>query len=119
MKIKFFKNERGYKHADWADEELNSRELAWFLNDDIQADDVWCRQLIQIVENIQSGEVLNWEGNGNAHVLTLRQDGAEVENLYDESLPKVRISLSQFKQVIEAWLQFIKGSNKEMEIEIL
>lgn len=81
--------------------------LGWFLEQDVQNDIAWGRELISIVDNVVTGKRSTWQGTGNAHTLTLTPGEAHIENEYTQDVRPCSISPDTFKQVLTDWIDFI------------
>lgn len=80
-----------------------------YLEHDVQSFPGWCRELIQIVEDVIIGTRNHWEGTGNAYTLILTPDKARVESEFAEPEEVCEISLKDFKQALVGWLNFIEA----------
>lgn len=82
--------------------------VASFLESDIQGSTSMSKMLLQAIKEVSSGEVPDWSMTGNAHTITLSKDEASIESDFDESEPERRIPLSEFKQILSAWLTHLE-----------
>jgi hypothetical protein len=86
--------------------------LGWFLEQDVQADEIYCRELITTIEEIEIGIGERWEDVGNAHRLTLSPTGAEIESEYAEPTARCELTLTELRDVLTAWLAHVRGGNR-------
>ena len=107
VQVQLFRDEYGYPRAEAA---APYQILGWFLEQDIQADSEWARELIKIIEEIQSGTESRWEGTGNVHTLILTPEKAYIESEFAEPQATCEISLDDLKQAVADWLAFLEQS---------
>ena len=79
--------------------------LVAFLVMDIQRNPEWARELADRIEQVQAGKLLVWERIGNAYRLELTGKGALIEDLVDEDSPVQEITLEDFSNAVEAWIE--------------
>jgi hypothetical protein len=104
MNLQLFRDEDGYARAA-TDEEF--APLGWFLEQDVQADPIYCQQLIAICDGVLAGGG-EWSATGNAHTITISADGATIENEFvlDDS-GGCTLAVRDLRQALEAWLTHI------------
>ena len=79
--------------------------LAAFLVMDIQRNPEWARELADRIEQVQIGKLPVWERIGNAYRLELTRKGALIEDLVDEESAVQTISLVEFCNAVDAWIE--------------
>lgn len=80
-----------------------------FLGSDVHGNDVFCKELIDLCDQIRAGKLKEWSGVGNAHEVKIKGDFVAIENIYDHfDFPPCTISIDVFRKVLEEWLVFIK-----------
>jgi uncharacterized protein YacL (UPF0231 family) len=83
--------------------------LGHFLEDDVQQSMSYCREILAAIDQVSSGEMHSWEQTGNAHTLTLYPDRAIIEAEFDDSAAPCHLSLSELRDAVRRWLEFIKA----------
>jgi hypothetical protein len=79
--------------------------LVGFLVMDIQRNPEWANELAARIMEVKSGRLAGWERIGNAYRLELTGKNAFLEDLVDEDIRVQRISLKEFSQAVDAWIQ--------------
>lgn len=105
MNLRCFYSENGSPRATGDDKNIL---VAYYLESDIQGDTLRCQELLKIAQDVQSNQIPQWEETGNAHTLTLTPTQAIIEAEFDESLAPLNIPLTQFKQALQKWLDFLQ-----------
>ena len=108
MKIKLYHDAYNFPRAEV---ETPHEVLGWFLEQDVQSSIPWCRELVEIIENIQAGRDSHWEGTGNAHTLILTGKGVRIDNEYVDPPQSCDLSLHAFKRAVQEWLKFIQEAH--------
>lgn len=103
MRIRLFRDEKGYPHAEVS---KSWKVLALFLEADIQRDQRWGQEIIQIINKVQNQEISNWEETGNVHTLFVTPEGVQIVNEFTNDT--CSLSIKDLKQAIEDWLMFIE-----------
>jgi len=83
-------------------------ELEQFVESDIQADPVSCKELIDVIDQVQRGSVNAWEGTGNAYTVSLTGEGAVLHHEWSP-IPPCEVPLEDFRGALLAWLSGIQG----------
>jgi len=109
MKIKLYHDAHDFPRAEV---DTPHEVLGWFLEQDVQSSISWCRDLLKLVEHIESGRESPWEGTGNAHTLVLTGKGVRIENEYVDPPQSCELSLPEFKSALKKWLKFIQDAHK-------
>ena len=110
MKIKLYHDVHDFPRAEV---ETPHKVLGWFLEQDVQSSISWCRELIELIEHIESGRESHWEGTGNAHTLILTGNGVRIENEYVDPPQSCALSLHAFKRAVKEWLKFIQEAHRQ------
>jgi hypothetical protein len=63
--------------------------LGWFLEQDVQSSIPWGRELVKMIENVQSVQDSYWKGTGNAHTFILTGKGVRIDYEYVAPLNRV------------------------------
>ena len=79
--------------------------LVAFLVIDIQRNPEWARELADRLVAVKSGVLPAWERIGNAYRLELTEKGAMIEDLVDEDSPVQKVTLEDFSEAVEAWIE--------------
>lgn len=75
--------------------------LASFLEQDIQLNERWVEELLEIIRAVDAGEMETWEGTGNAFTLTLTPGSA---HLYNEYAPEeCTLSSADLAAALRGW----------------
>jgi uncharacterized protein YacL (UPF0231 family) len=105
MRIRLFRDKEGYPRAERS---KSCKVLALFLEAEIQQDQQWGQELIQIIDKVQNLKIDNWEETGNANTLLLTPEKAKIVNEFTNDT--CDLSLNDLRQAILDWLTFIKQS---------
>jgi hypothetical protein len=103
--MKFYRDGEGNPRSESG---AASALISRFLMEDIQDSLNTCREILGIVEQILNGELRSWKQVGNAHVLSLSADEAIGESLVAPAEKPFRISLEDFRDLIQSWLHFLE-----------
>lgn len=82
--------------------------LVAFLVMDIQRNPEWAHELAERIEQVKTGKLPVWERIGNAYRLELTGKGALIEDLVDEDSPEQMITLNDFRNAVQAWIEALK-----------
>ena len=82
--------------------------LVAFLVMDIQRNPDWAHELADRFEQVKTGKLPVWERLGNAYRLELSGKGALIEDLVDEDSPEQMITLNDFSNAVQAWIEALK-----------
>ena len=103
---KYYIDSDGYP---WADFSPPYETLGVFLVSDVQSCAETCDIVLSECDAILSGKEQRISGTGNAHTVTMTREGVLIENEYTDELPPCRLSIEEFRQVIESWKKLITG----------
>lgn len=78
--------------------------LAQYLESDVQESPEVARRLLDLVEQVASGELEEWEGTGNAFTLTLAPEGATIQPEFGFDTEPRRYSLDELREALIGWL---------------
>ena len=82
--------------------------LVAFLVMDIQRNPDWAHELADRIEQVKTGKLPVWERIGNAYRLELTVKGALIEDLVDEDSPEQMITLNDFSDAVQAWIEALE-----------
>ena len=82
--------------------------LVAFLVMDIQRNPEWTHELVDRIEQVKTGKLPVWERIGNAYRLELTGKRALIEDLVDEDSPEQMITLNDFSNAVQAWIEALK-----------
>ena len=85
------------------------QELAWFFEEDVQASDWACRNILSHIDAIASGREPEWTSTGNAHTVILTPRMATLENEYIEPKLTYQLPLEEFRRLMRECLAFIES----------
>lgn len=78
--------------------------LAQYLASDVQESQEVTLLLLELLDQISSGELESWEGTGNAFTLTLKPEGATIQPEFGTDTELRRVSLDDLRDALEDWL---------------
>ena len=78
--------------------------LAQYLISDVQESPEVTLLLLELVDQVASGDLKSWEGTGNAFTLTLRPEGATIQPEFGADTEPRRVSLDDLREALEDWL---------------
>ena len=88
---------------------LESRELlAQYLASDVQESSEVTLLLLELLDQIDSGELESWDGTGNAFTLTLAPEGATIQPEFGTDTEPRHVSLADLRDALEDWLSLIE-----------
>ncbi len=102
--IRCYRDKHGYPRADVG---AGHPEIPRFLEGDIQGALRICKEEIAAADEVERGVRPRWTGTGNAHTVTITPDGVTIENEWDDSYGIAKLSIAEFKQCLELWLECI------------
>lgn len=83
--------------------------LAQYLVSDVQESPEVTLLLLELVDQVASGELDRWEGTGNAFTLTLTPEGATIQPEFGSDTEPRHVSLDDLRDALEDWLAAIEG----------
>jgi hypothetical protein len=83
--------------------------LAQYLVSDVQESPEVTLLLLELVDQVASGDLESWEGTGNAFTLTLTPEGARIQPEFGEDTEPRHVSLDDLREALEDWLARIEG----------
>lgn len=86
--------------------------LAQYLASDVQESPEVTLLLLELLDQIESGELEGWEGTGNAYTLTLAPEGATIQPEFGTDTEPRRVSLDDFRDALENWLAGLEESDE-------
>jgi hypothetical protein len=110
MQLEFYWDEAGDARARATHDtggKAPGREVAGFLDGDLQGSAASAREVLRAVDEVESGRVPSWERTGNAHTLTLSRDGAALRNEMDEDAKPHHLTLQALRKAVGDWLAFL------------
>jgi hypothetical protein len=112
---RFFRDEHGYPRCEVP---APHQALGYFFEQDIQSSISSAEELIQHIDSVSTGKKEIWSCTGNAFNLELAKIGAEIECLWDESMPVCRIALSELRDAAVGWGRLISGLDETSILEV-
>ncbi|MDF2378594.1 MAG: hypothetical protein P1V18_00010, partial [Candidatus Gracilibacteria bacterium] len=72
------------------------------------------------LEEVLSGKREEFDTDGNAHILTINNKAAYIQNMYtDDPVEEVTCNIEAFEKAIRGWLTFITDKSKmHMEVDL-
>lgn len=104
--MKFYFDQVGSPHAEGSEKH---EALIGFLESDVQVSPASCREILSIVEEIQSGLRSSWEETGNSHTIDIENGIVSIVNDFSDSIPVCKITVEEFKNVVQEWLDVIES----------
>ncbi|MCC8376555.1 hypothetical protein CKY10_03855 [Photorhabdus sp. HUG-39] len=101
--MRFFIDKDGYPEVDLGYE---YHVLADFLSGDIQGSLRGVNEYLDLCESVKNGELLQWEGTGNAHTVTIKLDSVEIFNEYTEESLTIS-TIEEFRSYLERWKELL------------
>nr|WP_071823893.1 YacL family protein [Serratia sp. FGI94] len=101
--MKYFIDERGHCRVKT---EKEHHLIYSFLEEDIQSSLYGVSEYISACGTVNNGHIPEWEGTGNSHTITIRQDGVEIFNEYTEESLTIP-TIEKFKSYLENWKELI------------
>jgi hypothetical protein len=82
--------------------------LAQYLASDVQESPEVTLLLLELVDQVEAGDLESWEGTGNAFTLTLTPEGATIKPELGPDTEPRRVSLQDLRNALEDWLARIE-----------
>ena len=82
--------------------------LAQYLVSDVQESPEVTLLLLELMDQIEAGELASWEGTGNAFTLTLTPEGATIQPEFGSDTDPLRVSLDDLREALEGWLAMLE-----------
>ena len=95
-------------------DDLAYKSIVAYLEQDVQSSLVTVNDLLKSVSQVESGEIRNWQGTGNAHTVTLSSCEVEIENEFDDS-QYLSISLDEYRKVLLSWKSLISSITSDQQ----
>lgn len=83
--------------------------LAQYLVSDVQESPEVTQMLLDLVDQVASGDLESWEGTGNAFTLTLTPKGATIQPEFGSDTEPRHVSLDDLREALGGWLAVIQG----------
>ena len=84
--------------------------LAQYLESDVQDSPEVTLLLLELLDQIEAGDLESWEGTGNAYTLTLAPGGATIQPEFGSDTEPRRISLNDLRDALEDWYARIEST---------
>ena len=81
--------------------------LSQYLASDVQESPEVTLMLLELLDQIEAGDLEGWEGTGNAFTLTLTPEGATIQPEHGSDTERRRVSLDDLRDALEDWLAAI------------
>lgn len=109
LEKRFYYNSLGTAHVEFQDPAY--KDLEMFFSDDIGSNLKYARELVKRTCSLMSGSSEEFSGVGNSHFLRLNSEGAYVECDLFHAYPPVNLSLEEFRDLVQDWINFIETSS--------
>ncbi|HWN41999.1 MAG TPA: hypothetical protein VNW71_07230 [Thermoanaerobaculia bacterium] len=83
--------------------------LAQYLVSDVQESPEVTQMLLDLVDQVATGDLESWEGTGNAFTLTLTPEGATIQPEFGSDTEPRHVSLDDLREALGGWLAVIRG----------
>ena len=83
--------------------------LCGFLESDLQGSTELCREVLQSIDRVISGQQPSWQETGNAYTLLLSGQEACIEAEFDDQAEPCRLPLAELRDAVAQWLAFLEG----------
>ena len=104
MQLEFYRDASGNPRARC---EGPARVVAGFLESDLQGSSAAALEVLEAIDEVESGGIPSWRCTGNAYTLTVFPEAATIQDeMNDESEP-YRLTLAEIRGVVEDWLSFL------------
>jgi hypothetical protein len=78
--------------------------LAQYLVSDVQESPEVTQMLLDLVDQVATGDLESWEGTGNAFTLTLTREGATIQSELGSDTEPLHVSLDELREALGGWL---------------
>jgi len=112
MQLEFYWDDDGGARARATHAGGPGREVAGFLESDLQGSAASAEEILRAIDEVESGRVPTWERTGNAHTLTLSRDGATLRNEMEEDTRPHHLALPAMRQAVADWLGFLEKGRR-------
>ncbi len=104
MQLEFYRDSSGNPRARC---EGPARVVAGFLESDLQDSPAAALEILQAIDEVESGGAASWRRTGNAYTLTLFPEAADIEDETNDEAEPYRLTLAEIRGVVEDWLSFL------------
>ncbi|MFY9825249.1 MAG: YacL family protein [Thermoanaerobaculia bacterium] len=104
MQLEFYRDSAGDPRARCKG---RGKELAGFLESDLQGSGKQGREILRAIGRIEAGKLDRREITGNSYTLTLSPAGATLVNENDENAKRHELSLAELKEAVAGWAAFL------------
>ena len=108
MSLEFYRDEAGDPRAR-AVADRDREALAQLLESDIQGSAGLGLDILNGIEAVSDGRVLDWTRTYNAHTLTVSLDGALIEPEFDGESEPGFVPLADLREAVTRWIEFLDG----------
>lgn len=106
LDVRLYRDRFGYPRADASPPH---EVLGWFLEQDVQSDAAWGRELAGIVGDVRAGAREAYTATGNAHTLVLSREAARIETEFSDPPHQCTVSLQELERALLDWSAFVAG----------
>lgn len=104
MQLEFYRDSAGDPRARCKG---RGKELAGFLESDLQGSSKGGHAILRAIDRIEAGKLDRREITGNSYTLTLSPAGASLVNENAEKAKSCELSLAELKQAVADWTAFV------------
>jgi uncharacterized protein YacL (UPF0231 family) len=90
-----------------------AKVVGGFLESDLQDSTEAANEVLNAIDEVESGRLPSWERTGNAYTLTLSPDGTEIMDEMDDAGEAYPLSLSEIRELVGDWLTFLEEGRRD------
>jgi uncharacterized protein YacL (UPF0231 family) len=104
MQLEFYRDAAGNPRARC---EGPARGVAGFLESDLQDSPAAALEILEAIDEVESGGAPSWRRTGNAYTLTISPEAAVIEDEMNDEAEPYRLTLAEIRGIVEDWLSFL------------
>lgn len=104
MQLEFYRDGAGDPRARGKG---HGKELAGFLEGDLQGSGKQGRAILRAIDQLEAGTLDGREITGNSYTLSLSPAGASLVNENDEKAKSYELSLAELRDAVARWTAFV------------
>lgn len=107
MDLEFYRDGTGDPRARSGRQD---RDLARFLESDVQGSAVVGRAMLAAIDRVADGHAESWETTGNAYTLAVSRDEAALVAEHEDDAEIRRMPLDELREALASWVAFLERS---------
>lgn len=102
--IRYHLDQHGYPRAAG---DGHDRLLGTFLEQDVQGSQEFCRELLDVLAQVEASTITDWSSTGNAHTISVSPTGVRIENDWSPQEPTEEYARAEVEAAVRHWMQLL------------